>query len=164
MARPKEIIDQELALEAKRQLEKFKNHRIYLKLLAITKTLDVPIIGVAKFFQVSRETIFRWIKNFREHGIEGLFDRSKGHNPSKLNNEHKQQIAHWLETGTNAQGEASHWTLEKLRLEIKEQFGINITIMPLWNHLRKMGFKQKIPRPVHAKADRQTQELFKKNK
>lgn len=163
MARPKEIVNEELIIRAKSQLEKFKHHRIYVKLLAIIKTWELPITEVAKFFRVSRDTVSRWIKNFAKEGIEGLIDSPKGHNPSKLNHEHKQEIAIWLETERNSHGETIHWTLEKLQLEIKKQFGISISIMPLWKHLRKMGFKPKVPRPVHAKADRQAQEVFKKN-
>jgi transposase len=163
MARPKEIIDQELVLEAKKQLKKFEQRRIYLRLLAIIRAGEYPITEVAKFFEVSRDTVSRWIKRFRAGGVEGLEDKLKGHNPSKLKEEHKKQIASWLETGKNAGGEPVHWTLEKLRLEIEREFGVTISIMPLWSHLRMMGFRQKVPRPVHAKADRQAQEAFKKN-
>jgi transposase len=163
MARPKEIINQEVVLAAEKYLKDFENHRVYVRLLAIVKAGDHSITEVAKFFQVSRDTLTNWIKNFRDFGIEGLLDKPKGHNPSKLKEIHKQQVSFWLETGTNAKAERVHWTLEKLKAEIERQFGITISIMPLWLHLRKMGFRQKVPRPVHAKADRQAQEEFKKN-
>ena len=163
MARPKEIINQKLVSEAKNQLKEFEQHRVYLRLLAIIKAGEYPITEVAKFFEVSRDTVARWIKRFRAQGVEGLWDQPKGHNPPKLQEEHKQQIASWLETGKNARGDPVHWTLEKLRWEIERELGITISIMPLWLHLRKMGFRRKVPRPVHVKADRQAQEAFKKN-
>lgn len=163
MARPKQIIDQKLVLAAKQELKKFERDRIYLRLLAIVKAGDHPITEVASFFEVSRDTVSRWIKRFRAGGVEGLFDRPKGHNPSKLNDHHKRQIAGWLERDRDSRGKPTHWTLEKLRLEIAQEFGIMISVMPLWSHLRKMGFRQKVPRPLHAQADKQRQDAFKKN-
>jgi len=162
MARPKEIIDSRLAAKAAKRLKKLENHRIYLRLLVISKAGDRPITELAQFSGVSRSTIARWIRRFSEHGVEGLRDRPKGHNPSKLNDEHRRQIAHWFTHCTNAQGEPVNWTLEKLRLAIQKEFGISISLMPLWRQVRRMDFRQKVPRPIHAKADRKAQEAFKK--
>jgi transposase len=163
MARPKEIIDSELAQQAEKQLKKFRNHRIYLRLLVISKAADHSITYLAKFFGISRYTINRWIHHFKMQGIAGLYDKPKGHNPSKLTDIHRQQITQWVNECRNAKGEPIHWTLEKLRITIQEEFGISISLMPLWRNLRLMGFRQKVPRPVHAKADLEAQQAFKKN-
>lgn len=163
MSRPKEIINSELARKAEKELKRFKNHRIYLRLLIISKAADHPITHLARFFGVSRYTITRWIHRFKMEGVEGLKDKPKGHNPSKLNEIHRQQIFQWVKESMNSQGELVHWTLEKLRLTIQKEFGISISLMPLWKHLRNMGFRLKVPRPVHAKADAQVQQAFKKN-
>ena len=37
------------------------------------------------------------------------------------------------------------------------------SVFPLWDLLHKLGFRQKVPRQVHAKADPKAQETFKKN-
>ena len=163
MARPKEIIDRQLVRKAQRQLAQRSTDRVVIRLLAIVKAGEYPITEVAQFFEVSRDTISRWIKRFRAEGVAGLRDRPKGHNPSKLSNSHKQQIAEWLERGTEAQGEPVHWTLEKVQRALKQEYGITISLMPLWLYLRRMGFRLKVPRPVHAQADRRAQEAFKKN-
>ena len=163
MPRPKEIIDSELARQAENQLKKFRNQRIYLRLLVISKAADHSITHLAKFFGISRYTINRWIHRFRIQGIAGLYDKPKGHNPSKLTEVHREKIAQWVQESRNAKGEPIHWTLEKLSITIQEEFGISISLMPLWRHLRRMGFRLKVPRPVHAKADFQAQQAFKKN-
>jgi transposase len=163
MARPKEIIDQDLVEQAQKQLKRFKDGKVYMRLLAIVRAGDHPIVEVAAFFGVTRGTISRWIRSFCKDGVEGLFDRAKGHNPSKLSNEQKQIINRWIETASDAGGEPVHWTLEKLQQHVKRHFGVQISIFPLWLHLHKMGFRQKIPRPVHHKADPKVQQAFKKN-
>ena len=100
MARPKEIIDQDLVEKAQKQLKKYKDGKVYLRLLAVVRAGDHPIVEVAQFFGVTRDTISRWIKSFRKDGVEGLFDRAKGNNPSKLSDEQKQIINHWIETAS----------------------------------------------------------------
>lgn len=163
MARPKRSIDQRLVEEAQMRLKELRHGKVYLRLLVIVNAGEHPIAETARFFGISRNTIFRWIRRFRQDGVEGLYDRSRGHNPSKLTEEHKRRISHWLETATDARGEATHWTLEKLRHHIKRRLGVRISIYALWRHLRQLGFRQKVPRPLHHKAEPEVQEAFKKN-
>lgn len=163
MARIQQVVDKELVKKAEKELKRFRHHKIYMRLLMIVQAGRMTITDVAQLYDVSRRTVYRWITRFRERGVEGLFDQPRGHNPSKLNQTHKEKIAQWLSSGKNEQGERVHWTLERLRLEIKEQFDISISVMPLWRHVRRMGFRMKVPRPVHKKSDPKEQELFKKN-
>lgn len=163
MSRPKEIIDDSLASAAFEALQNLKNHRVHLRLLAIHKCGEHPITEVAKFLGVGRDTVSRWIRRFRLEGVKGLFDKTKGRNPSKLSAEQKQEIAEWLKESKNPKGEKVHWTLEKLRAEIEKEFGICISLMPLWKLIRNQGFRQKVPRPAHAKADEKSRSEFKKN-
>ena len=163
MARPKKYFSAELAKKAERLLGKLPKGKLYIRLLAISRSTKHSIKDVAAFVGVEEHTVGRWIKLFSLYGVEGLVDKPKGHYPSKLNNEHKRHIAHWLETQKDARGNPVHWTLEKLSLEIKREFGVSISKTPLWLHLRKMGFVQKLPRPAHIKADKEMQKAFKKN-
>lgn len=163
MARPKEIIDAGLAEQAAQHLRRFKGHKIYLRLLVISKAAQHPITKLAQFFEVSRGSLARWIRRFRQGGVAGLEDRPKGHAPSKLTPAQRAQIAEWIAQGIDAEGRPVHWTLEKLRRVIGQEFGVSITLMPLWRHVRQMGFRQKVPRPRHPQADPQVQEAFKKN-
>ena len=82
---------------------------------------------------------------------------------SKLAEDHKKEIEQWIVSGKNGQGETVHWTLQKLKRELEKEFGVDIGKTPLWKHLKKMGLVLKKPRPVHAKADINAQEDFKKN-
>ena len=82
---------------------------------------------------------------------------------SKLAEDHKKDIEQWIVSSKNVQGETVHWTLQKLKKELEKEFGVDIGTTPLWKHLKKMGLVLKKPRPVHAKADINAQEAFKKN-
>ena len=162
MARPKINIYLETVARAEEELVKIKESKLSIQLKAIIAAAEHPVEIVAKIFKVSARSIFRWITKFKEEGLEGLRDRPKGHTRSKLTEDHKKDIEQWIVKGKNVRGEPVHWTLKKLKIEVENQFGVNIGTTPLWKNLKKMGLVLKKPRPVHAKADINAQESFKK--
>ena len=163
MARPKINVDLETIAKAEEELEKIKDSKLSIQLKAIIAAAEHPVENVANVLKVSARSIFRWITKFKEGSVEALRDRPKGHLRSKLTEEYKKEIEQWIVSGKNAKGEAVHWTLKGLRKEVEKEFGIHIGITPLWKHLKKMDLVLKKPRPIHAKAERNAQEAFKKN-
>ena len=163
MARPKINVDSETIAKAEEELKKIKDSKLSIQLKAIIAAAEHPVENVANVLKVSSRSIFRWITKFKEGSVEALKDRPKGHMRSKLREEYKKEIEQWIVSGKNAKGEAVHWTLKGLKKEVEKQFGIHIGITPLWKHLKKMDLVLKKPRPVHAKAERNAQEAFKKN-
>lgn len=162
MARPKKLITDELVLKAKDSLKQIKDYKLVIRLLAVIASREHPNQVITTIFHISRDTLTRWVRGFRDRGIAGIIDKPKGHNPSKLTAADRDRIAEWLRTGTTAQGEPIHWTLERLRHEIRAVLGKDISLMPLWKQIRALGFRQKVPRPTHAKANPEDQETFKK--
>lgn len=162
MARAKTTLDPETIARAQEELEKIKDGKLSIQLKAIIAAVDHPVENVADILRVSARSIFRWVEKFKAGGVGALKDRPKGHLRSKLDEEHKKILERWIATSKTAQGQPVHWTLRKLRNEIKNEFGIHIGITPLWTHLKKMDLVLRKPRPVHAKADKDAQETFKK--
>ena len=163
MPRPKLNIDLETVRKAERELDKIKESKLSIQLKGIIAASSHPVHQIADIFQVSPRSIFRWVTKFKKQGVAGLRDQPKGHMRSKLNDEQKMRIEEWLIKGKNASGERVHWTLGKLKKEIEKEFNIEIGTTPLWKHIRSMGLVLKKPRPVHAKANKEDQEEFKKN-
>lgn len=162
MARPKEVIDIQLAEKAKVELRKITDYKICFRLQGIISSSKYPINHVASIMGISRVSLWRWINKFRDEGLGGLRDKPKGHNPSKLGEEERKQIKEWLSEGKDSNGKDIHWTLSKLIDEIERVFSIKVGMTPLWRIVRKLGFRQKVPRPMHAKSDPDVQEAFKK--
>ncbi len=163
MARPKELIHEQLVAQAREELRKRPGQKLGVRLQAIVSCLDHSITEVSSVLGVTRQTVTRWITRFQQAGVVGLADHAKGHAPAKLNAAQQTEIAQWLSEGRNRRGQPVHWTLALLAGEIKAAWGVRITAMPLWRHLRRMGFRLKVPRPVHAAADPAKQAAFKKN-
>ena len=163
MAITKRAINEETAELARKALVGIRESPLAIKLQTIISCAKHPVDIVSSVIGKNRVTVWRWIRAFKEHGVDGLTDKPKGHNPSKLNEEQRKQIAIWLNTGNNSKGEPTHWTLKKLSLSIEEEYGIKITKTPLWITIQSMGFRQKVPRQTHASADKEKQNAFKKN-
>jgi transposase len=163
MARPKAVIDATLAEKAEAALKALPDSKVCIRLKAIISSAHYPISLVSSVFGTDRTTLWRWIKRFASQGIAGLADKAKGHKLPKLGAEQRQQVASWLEEGRNSQGELIFWTLQKLMLAIETEFGISLGQTATWDLVHQLGFRQKVPRPRHAKADKQAQESFKKN-
>ena len=163
MARPKAVIDATLAEKAETALKSLPDSKVCIRLKAIISSSRYPISLVSSIFGTDRTTLWRWIKRFASKGIAGLTDEPKGHKPSKLDSEQRQQVARWLEECHNSKGEPIFWTLQKLMQAIETEFGISLGQTATWELVRQLGFRQKVPRPRHAKADKQDQDSFKKN-
>ena len=163
MARPKEVIDAELAKKARLEILKCREHKVGLRLQAIVSCAENPVSLVGEVVGVSRQTVWRWMKRFKAEGAVGIYDKPRGHNPVKIGEENRRIIEGWLKGRCNNRGEPVQWTLAKLAAEIKQELGITVGQTSLWRLVRQMGFRQKVPRPSHAKADSRTQQAFKKN-
>jgi transposase len=153
MARPKAVIDATLAEKAEAALKDLPHCKVCIRLKAIISSARYPLSLVSSVFGTGRTTLWRWIKRFSSKGIAGLADEPKGHKPRKLAAEQRQQVAGWLPEGRNSQGESIFWTLAKLMLAIETEFGILLGKTATWNLVHQRGFRQKVPRPRHAKAD-----------
>jgi transposase len=162
MGRTKVNIDLETVVKAEEELARIKDGKLAIQLKAIIASAEHSVETVAGVLRVSRRSIFRWIRKFKEQGVTGLRDQPKGHMPAKLNEEHKRRVEQWILKGENARGQKVHWTLKKLKGELKKELGISIGTTPLWKQLKKMGLSLKKPRPIHAKANVENQEAFKK--
>ncbi len=162
MGRPKTIFTTELASRAQADLDALDHHGIIQKLRAIIAASKNPISTVSDVIGVADETIWRWAKAYKKEGIEGLYPKPKRPKPSKLNEEQKQQVLCWIDERKTPDGRDVHWTLERLRQAIADQFGQSLGINTIWVWLRKEGRKLKVPRPHHYQADPKAQEAFKK--
>ncbi len=163
MGRSKNVVDLHLAELAKEELGRMSDAKVCLRLQAIASCERYPVNVVAVVLGVSRRSVWQWARRFKEQGLDGLQDRARGHRPLKLSGQQLAAVERWLAEGRDDHGEPVHWTLARLQAEIFEQFGVRMGITALWNRVRALGFRQKVPRPHHRKADAEQQEAYKKN-
>ncbi len=163
MARPKKSLSKERLMQAEKDFHTLKDGALATRLKAIIAYADHSAEDIATILNVSPRSIFRWIKTYTLHGLEGLRDQPKGHYPSKFTARQKDAIITWITSGKDATGKQVHWTVKKLQHAIQDTYGIAISQPGLWKNLRKWNLVLKKPRPVHENTDSATQEAFKKN-
>ena len=163
MGRSKTLLDLSYQEVIASDLKNFANFETVIKLKAIMATLTYKESEVAEIFGISRSTLLRWVSTYKKYGVEGITNKSRGHNPSKLGTKEKEIIKEWIITCKDSQGKIVHWTLQRLIKEIKDVFQIEIKQTPLWITLHKMDIVLKKPRSKHHLSDDKAQEVFKKN-
>lgn len=162
MGRPKKSFNEEFRKSLKKDLSSIKSSEVVIKLKAILACFDHKEHTVADIFGIAYSTLHTWIKAYKENGVEGLKNKPRGHNPSKLSKEEEEQIKQWIIQAKNHEGEPVHWTLLKLKAEISKVFGKSVGKSPLWKRLKKMNLTPRRPRPEHKQGDKSKQEYFKK--
>lgn len=163
MARPKAAFLQDLAAQAKVDLDIHDNKGVARKLHAIIAVAKHPLETVAEILGTTTQSLCLWVKAYKKEGIKGLWPKPKKAKRSKLSPEQKILALQWVDEAKTPQGKDAHWTLEKLRQALTEEFGVTLGINTIWVWLRKEGRKLKVPRPRHYQADEQAQQEFKKN-
>jgi transposase len=163
MGRQKKLLSREVCNRIISDLNNIPDHKIIFKLTALKAASTNKQADVANMFDISRSTLQRWAISYKNHGIEGLKPKQKGHNPSKLSFEEKETIREWIVDCKDQNNKNVHWTLKRLKQEILTVYGKEVGKTPLWILLKKMGLSLKKPRPKHYKSDSVLQEAFKKN-
>jgi transposase len=157
MSRVTKAIDDELValceLELKRQGIRGENGR---RLQAIISAKKHGIKQVAQIYDISRETLMRWIRKFKAGGSKAFAVESGRGRPSKL------QQSQLLKVQTYITKEGANLSSKKLANYVEEKFGIILSNATSHRLLKGLGFSYITPRPSHYKKDPKKQEEFKK--
>lgn len=163
MGRHKLSIDANTLELIEQAIASLPNGSVVRKLTILSSFSWFKTEEIAKAYRINPRTLFRWISQFKEHGVEGLVDSPKGHKPAILTDEMKRSIVEWITTQKDNEGNPVFWTLDKLRLELEKVYNVKISKPAMSVNLAKMKVRFKRPRPSHIMADKEKQAEFKKN-
>ena len=112
---------------------------------------------VAAALGVQRSSVQRWLKWYREGGLEMVCGRRKGGigKPSYLTPTQQAQLVAAAATGRFA-------TAQAVRDWLEAECGVVYTRDSLYTLLPRLGIRLKRPRPRHTKADPRAQTTWKK--
>jgi len=103
-----------------------------------------------------RSTVSRWLKSYREGGVEGMLDRAHGGRKPQLDAADIEALEEILREGT-------YKTAKKIQHWLVTERGIEMSISGVYYWLNKVKASHKIPRKFHAKQDPDEKESFKEN-
>ncbi len=108
---------------------------------------------VSEALLLDERTIRRYVKAYREDGIEGLLEVRFQGSQCHLTLEQIRQLDEQLQNNL-------YTHVRDIRRYIRSTFGVTYSISGATQLLKRMGFVYKMPKHVPGKADRQAQEAF----
>lgn len=117
---------------------------------------------VAAIVRVSRNTVYRWIRNFRNEGLDGLREKAgRGNKP--LISDGEREVFRNAVLELQAKRSGGSITGKDVQRLMKEKYGIECSLKSAYNHLKRASLVWISARSRHPKTDFTQQDEFKKN-
>lgn len=158
------ISDRMTAKELRDWARSCGNGRAAARAYAIANALDdYSRAEAARLAGMDRQALRDAVVRYNAEGVDGLFDRPKGHPPPWLTEAEQASLAAVVYKGPDVEKDGvCTWTGEALAIWISERFGKTIHPDSVTRLLRRMGMSRQKSRPYHPKSDPQAQERFQK--
>jgi len=108
---------------------------------------------VSRILLLDEVTLRRYVKQFQEHGIDGLLECRYTGGVSALTVVQEQQLKRFLDTNTQR-------TAQAIQEHIAFRYDIRYSVIGVTKLLHRLGFTYKKPKIVPGKADPKKQERF----
>jgi transposase len=134
-------------------------YRVATRLHAIILNMEGKTAPqIADILKVHRSKVSKWLRNWKEDGMEGLLEGHRSGRPPAMSNAQRQELADILDSGPVAYGFTSGvWTCPMVARVIKEEFSIIYNPAHVSRILHNIGFSVQRPRKTLAKADKTVQ-------
>ena len=146
--------------EIKDVMKEYKDSYVmYRKLLVISMVYQGETISQASdYVHTTRKTGERWVKNYNEKGLEGLY--SNYHNcgrKSKLTNEQLTELREIITFSDES------YSIDDVQKIIKDNFGVNYDYKTVWTIVRKkLGLNYGKPFIKYSSRPEDAEEHLKK--
>lgn len=96
---------------------------------------------------VSLPTIYNWHRQWQEHGVEGLANKTKTGRPPKANKDYCQRLEKVLEKEPVELGyQFAIWTSDRLRAHLEKETGILLSESRFRALMKKRGYRYRRPK------------------
>jgi len=150
------------------ELRKWARHcgagRAAARAYAIANALDgEDRAEAARLAGMERQALRDAVVRYNAEGVDGLFDRPKGHRADWLTEAEQATLAAAVFRGPKPEEDGvCTWTCEALAIWIAEKFGKTIHPHSVGRILGRMGMSRRKARPYHPKSDAKARERFQK--
>lgn len=124
---------------------------------------NVPQAEVARRLEVSRQAVSIWARQLAEaNGAVGRLKAKPLGRPIRLEPAQCEQLCQMLLNGALAAGFPTElWTIKRVRLLVKREFGISYSNTGGWELLRSLGFTPQRPEKRALQRDEQAIRAWK---
>lgn len=140
------------------------NGRAAARAYAVANALEgISRAEAARLAGMERQALRDAVIRYNAEGVNGLFDRPKGHRPERLTQGEQALLAAAVYRGPQPEVDGvCTWTCEALAAWIADDFGKTMHPDSVGRLLRRMGLSRQKARPVHPKRQPEAQERFQK--
>ncbi len=102
---------------------------------------------VAASYGVSHVSVFRWVKQAREQGLDSLAPQPKSGRPRKLTEAEEQEVFRWVVGGDPRQLglDFGLWTRKIIADQIEERLGVTLSVTCVGELLHRLGLSPQKP-------------------
>jgi transposase len=140
-----------------RRLERHKSHRpIAMRLRIVVLACQGKTAGqIAAATGTSRRPVQEWVRRYNAQGVEGLWDRPRSGQPTKLPRQQEQAFKKRLLNGPIQGDDSGLCTLRGKDAQriLANEFGVNYSLGGAIDLLHRLGLSCLKPRPRHRKND-----------
>lgn len=132
-----------------------------IRALVLVKKGESPE-RIAEVLGCAVRSVYNWVDRYNQGGVEALHRQpGQGRKPRFPREKHDQLRAR-LEAGPTPEDGVCTFRGRDVQRILREEFGVELAEASTYELLRRIGFSNLAPRPIHRKTDPQAQEEFKK--
>lgn len=137
-------------------------YRVAKRLHAVVLNAQGRTSGeVSRILAAPRSAVSDWLRNFEEHGLEGVLEGYRSGRPPRLTQEQRVALQDIVESGPVAYGfDRGVWTSPMIARVIEEEFGVPYHPGHVRKLLHLIGFSVQRPRRVLARAKPEEQDRW----
>lgn len=159
--------NQKAILELERAMKKTKNLRMYKRYSVVLKHFQgFQNKIIAEMEGLEKHAVGSYIKKYISQGLEGLTMKKAPGAPRKLSIEQEQKLIYVITNNTPDEvgfESRKNWTIELVRQWVIVNFNIIIKHSSMAVILHRLNLSYTRPTYVLKKADKEKQEIFKKD-
>lgn len=143
-------------------MKKTKHGRNRIRLLAMHHIqLGKSLKMVSKIVQSHWVTVQKWLKRFKDHGFDGLYESKRSGAPRKIQKREDKFISETLSTLSTAKT-GGYTTGKEIHKILIDKYSVQCSLKTIYNALHRLNFSWITSRSIHPKSNIETQEQYKK--
>jgi len=107
------------------------------------------------------KTVQSWLRRFRNHGFEGLFESQRSGARRKINTLQESALFDKINTLSESKT-GGYITGKELHKMLLEEYGAKCALRTVYNTMHRLGFSLITSRSMHPKSNQETQNTYKK--
>ncbi len=107
------------------------------------------------------KTVQSWLRRFRNHGFEGLFESHRSGAPRKLNTQQESAVFDKINE-LSASKTGGYITGKELHNMLIEKYDAQCSLKTVYNTMHRLGFSWITSRSMHPKSNQEIQNTYKK--